>query len=180
VRRVHEEAWADAPADPEPWAWERRRDLLLGELPPGERWLDLGCGAGRFLSLAPGGIGVDISSAALERARAHATDVRLLEGEELPLEHGEVSFVWCSEVLEHVPDALGLLQECRRVLAPGGRILVTTPGHPWWRRLRASTFDPLGGHVRFFTRSGLRETLIAAGFGARVRGHRHLVGRGTR
>jgi SAM-dependent methyltransferase len=177
---VHEEAWADAPGDPEPWAWERRRDLLLAELRPGERWLDLGCGAGRFLSLAPNGIGVDVAHGALERARAHADDLRLLVGEELPLEHGEVSFVWCSEVLEHVPDVLGLLQECRRVLAPGGRILVTTPGTPWWRRLRAATFDPLGGHVRFFTRASLRSVMSAGGFEAGVRGHRWLVGRGSR
>ncbi len=42
MREHYESFWADAPADPEPWAWERRRALLLGEARPGERVLDLG------------------------------------------------------------------------------------------------------------------------------------------
>jgi SAM-dependent methyltransferase len=180
MSRIHEDAWADAPADPDPWAWERRRALLLGELRPGERWLDLGCGAGRFLGLAPNGIGVDVARGAVERARRHAADVRLLEGDDLPVGHGEVSLVWCSEVVEHVADAVGLLQECRRVLAPGGRILLTTPGHPWWRRLDPATFDPRSDHLRFFTRASLREVLTEAGFDATVRGRAWLVARGVR
>ena len=52
----------------------------------------------------------------------------------LPLAHAAVDLVWCSETLEHVADALGLLQEIRRVLRPGGRLLLTTPAHPRWRR----------------------------------------------
>ena len=72
------------PPDPEPWAWERRRALLLGEARPGERVLDLGCGAGRFVAaLRDAGadaVGVEIAAAALERARAVApgADLRLL------------------------------------------------------------------------------------------------------
>ena len=47
----------------------------------------------------------------------------------LPLGHGEVDLVWCSEVLEHVPDTVGFLSEVRRVLRPGGRLLLTVPDH---------------------------------------------------
>ena len=50
MRDFYEGVWAGLPDDPEPWAWERRRALLLGELRPGERVLDLGCGAGRFVA----------------------------------------------------------------------------------------------------------------------------------
>src|SRR5687768_15161795 len=78
VRAFYESVWADAPPDPEPWAWERRRALLLSEARPGERVLDLGCGAGRFLAALGGAgadpVGVEIAEAALERARRVAPD----------------------------------------------------------------------------------------------------------
>ena len=70
-----------------------------------------------------------------------------------------VDLVWCSEVLEHVADTEHLLLEARRVLRPGGRLLVTVPFHG---RVKAALigllrfdahFDPLGQHLRFYTRS---------------------------
>ena len=135
VHDFYEAFWSDAPADPEPWEWERRRALLLDEARPGERVLDLGCGAGRFLTAlqAAGAdpVGVEIAEAAAERARAATgVEVRLVEPDgTLPFGHGEFDLVWCSEVLEHVPDALALLQETRRVLKRGGRLLLTVPYH---------------------------------------------------
>ena len=179
---MSEAIWRALPDDVEPWAFERRRALLLGELRDGDRWVDVGCGAGAFTALAPGGIGVDVSAAALERARRAHPDVDFRPvGDDgtLPVGHGEADLVWCSQVIEHVPDALGLLQECRRVLAPGGRLLLTTPwAHPL-RRLRG--LDPMGQHVRFFTPRSLRLTLTAAGFVPRVRPRGSLlVARGVR
>ena len=173
MRRVYEETWADAPRDPEPWRWPWRRELLLGELRAGDHWLDLGCGAGRFLTLASGGTGVDIAQGALDRAAENAPGVPLALVEpdgSLPFAHNVFDLVWSSETIEHVPDALGLLQECRRVLRPGGRLLLTTPAHPLWRRTAIALarfdahFDPLGQHVRFFTARSLRGVLAAAGF----------------
>jgi SAM-dependent methyltransferase len=177
VRAHYESFWADAPQDPEPWAWERRRALLLGEARAGERVLDLGCGAGRFVAaLAAAGaepVGVEIAEAALERARRNApgADLRLLEPDgSLPLEHASVDLVWCSEVLEHVPDTAHVLLEARRVLRPGGRLLATVPFHG---RVKAALiallrfdahFDPLGQHVRFYTRGSLARTLDRAAF----------------
>lgn len=172
MRAFYEDFWRDQPADPEPWRWAWRRALLASELRAGDRWLDLGCGAGRFLTVAPGGIGVDIAQAALDRAAANVpgADLRLVEPDgALPVDHASVDLVWCSETLEHVADALGLLQECRRVLAPGGRLLATTPAHPPLRRTAIAAlrferhFDPLGQHLRFFTRRSLRGALEAAG-----------------
>ena len=183
MRAHYEDFWADAPDDPEPWAWERRRALLLREARPGERVLDLGCGAGRFVAaLRDAGaqpVGVEIAEAALERARRNVpgADLRLLEPDgSLPLEHGSIDLVWCSEVLEHVGDTSGLLLEVRRVLRSGGRLLVTVPFHG---RLQGALialtrfeahFDPLGQHLRFYTRRSLATTLRHAQFAAiRVR-----------
>jgi SAM-dependent methyltransferase len=178
VREFYESHWADAPEDPEPWAFERRRALLLGAVRPGERVLDLGAGAGRFVAaLAAAGadpVGVELASAALDRARRNTqpgTDLRLVEPDgSLPLEHRSFDLVWCSEVLEHVADVGHLLLEVRRVLRPGGRFLATVPFHG---RVQAALialfrfdahFDPLGQHLRFFTRSSLAATLDHAGF----------------
>jgi SAM-dependent methyltransferase len=177
VRAYYEAFWRDAPADPEPWAWRRRRALLLGDAKPGERVLDLGCGAGRFVAaLREAGadpVGVEVAQAALDRAAANApgADLRLLgEDGSIPLEHGSVDLVWCSEVLEHVADGGELLLEARRVLRRGGRLLVTVPFHG---RVKAAAialarfdahFDPQGQHLRFFTHSSLQRTLRATGF----------------
>ena len=177
MRDFYEAVWADLPADPQPWAWARRRELLLQEIGPGDRVLDLGCGAGRFVAAAreAGGdvVGVDIAEAALERARqvAPGADLRLLGADgSVPLGHGEVDLVWCSEVLEHVPDTVGLLTEIRRVLRSGGRLLLTVPDHGRLRRTLIalaryeSHYDPLGQHLRFYSRRSLTVALDATGF----------------
>src|SRR3954471_7874481 len=170
---IHEDHWRELARDPEPWRFPWRPEVAAAALRPGQRWLDLGCGAGRFTALAADGIGVDVAEEALARARANhpGGDFRRLEDDgTIPLGHGEVGLVWCSETVEHVPDALGLLQECRRVLAPGARLVLTTPAHPLWRRTAIAVarfeahFDPMGQHVRFFTDRSLRATLEAAGF----------------
>jgi SAM-dependent methyltransferase len=184
VRAYYEDLWRDAPADPEPWAWAPRRRMLLAESRPGERVLDLGCGAGRFVAAlqAAGAdpVGVEVAEAALERARAVApgADLRRVEPDgSLPLGHGSIDLVWCSEVLEHVADLSHVLLEVRRVLRPGGRLLATVPYHG---RLQGAAvaltrfethFDPMGQHLRFFTRRSLAAALALAGLEPRsVRG----------
>ena len=177
VRDFYESVWADAPDDPEPWLFATRRALLLGEARKGERVLDLGCGAGRFVAaLREAGaepIGVELAEAALERARRNVpgADLRLVAPDgSLPLGHGEIDLVWCSEVLEHVPDTVGFLTEARRVLKPGGRLLVTVPDHGVARRTAIALaryeahYDPLGQHLRFYTRRSLAAALEATGF----------------
>jgi 2-polyprenyl-6-hydroxyphenyl methylase/3-demethylubiquinone-9 3-methyltransferase len=177
VREFYESHWRELPDDPVPWEWERRRALLLDAVRPGERVLDVGCGAGRFLAaLTDAGadaVGVEVAGAALERARRNAPEAELALVEpdgSLPLPHHSVDVAWCSEVLEHVADAGALLHEVRRVLRPGGRLLVTVPFHG---RAQAALialtrfdahFDPLGQHLRFFTRASLAAALQQTGF----------------
>jgi SAM-dependent methyltransferase len=139
--------------------------------------LDLGCGAGRFVAALRGAgidaVGLELAEAALERARRNVpgADLRIVAPDgTLPLEHGEIDLVWCSEVLEHVPDTIAFLTEMRRVLRRGGRLVLTVPDHGRVKRtLLALThydahYDPLGQHLRFYTRRSLKRVLHAAGF----------------
>ena len=115
-------------------------------------------------------MGVDVAQAALDRgARAHPhLDFRLvpIDGA-LPFGDCEFDLVWATEVIEHVADTARWLSEVRRVLAPRGRLLVTTPNHA-----RAAIVihgierysEPLGDHLHLYTRRALRATLLDFGF----------------
>lgn len=118
----------------------------LGVLRPGERVVDVGCGAGidsiiAARMVAPDGevIGVDMTPAMLERARtsareANVTNLRLESGyaEALPVPDEWADVVISNGVMNLFPDKLSGLREMARVLKPGGRlqigdILVSTP-----------------------------------------------------
>ena len=85
----------------------------------------------------------------------------------LPLAPGDVDVVCFLDVLEHLAEPRVALQEAWRVLAPGGRLVVNVPAHPWlW-----SSADEFLGHVRRYTRRGLRTEIEAAGFRTRLVTH---------
>jgi len=103
---------------------------------PGETVLDIGSGAGTDLLIAarrvgPAGraIGVDMTQAMIERARATAralgldhVEVREGDAEHLPVEDKSVDVVISNGVLNLVPDKLQAFREVARVLKPGGRL----------------------------------------------------------
>jgi SAM-dependent methyltransferase len=111
---------------------------LLGRIEPGSVVLDLGCGAGTDLLIAAqmvgaNGrvIGVDMTSAMLDRVEASAAEmdlgnVELHESliESLPVEDGSVDVVISNGVLDLVPDKEAVFDEIDRVLRPGGRLQI--------------------------------------------------------
>jgi methionine biosynthesis protein MetW len=162
-------------------------DLLRATGTQARRVLDLGCGEGRqvaSLSEALGGplvVGLDISPAALAQARAQgATAVTAAIDEHiLPFRDGSFDLVVFSEVIEHLVDTDGVLDEILRVLVPGGTLVISTPNLAAWfnRALLAFGRQPvfsevsrrhvfgrpgtqLAGHLRLFTHRAFREFLI--------------------
>jgi arsenite methyltransferase len=110
----------------------------LGELRPGERVVDIGCGAGIDSLIAakkvgPEGrvIGVDMTPFMLEKARSAAEEANLKnvefrEGyaEELPITDGWADVVTSNGVLNLMPDKAAALEEMSRVIKPGGRLQI--------------------------------------------------------
>jgi ubiquinone/menaquinone biosynthesis C-methylase UbiE len=176
VRDYYEELWGRLPDPVQPPDLGLRLNFLRGEARSGDRVLDLGCGDGAFTAelaaVAAEVVGVDVAEAALRRARARH---RLLEFRlvgidgPLPFDDNAFELVWSSEVIEHVADTARWLSEVRRVLAPRGRLLLTTPNHG---RLAIALrgvdrySDPLGDHLHLYTRRSLTELLHEFGFSA--------------
>ncbi len=110
----------------------------LGALEPGERVLDLGCGAGTDTlvaaqMVAPEGrvTGIDMTDEMLAKARAAAeemgaTNVDLVEGEveRLPFDDASFDVVITNGVIDLIPDKDAVFSEIFRVLEPGGRIQI--------------------------------------------------------
>ncbi len=110
----------------------------LGELKPGERVVDVGCGAGldsliAAQMVAPNGqvIGVDMTPAMIEKARraaqeCGANNVEFRQGfaEELPVPNNWADAVISNGVLNLMPDKASALREMSRVLKPNGRLQI--------------------------------------------------------
>lgn len=140
--------WDDRLADP---AQQADIDNIVGWVTStagsrDERVLDIGCGTGNHaIAVARSGArvtGVDISPAMLRRARAKARDldVELMEVDlhaGLPFADGSFDCVLSVHVLQMVRDPAAFLDEVRRVLAPGGRLVLA--GFPQGDATRLST-----------------------------------------
>jgi 2-polyprenyl-3-methyl-5-hydroxy-6-metoxy-1,4-benzoquinol methylase len=181
ARDYYESLWQSVPAGLDPPDLGLRLGFLLDRVRAGERVLDVGCGEGLFAAeLAAAGVetvGIDVAEEPLRRARAthSGLDVRLVDGERgWPLDDASFDAVWAGETIEHVADTAGWLSEVRRVLRPGGRLLLSTPAHGrlalLWLALSGRAFDahfdPRADHLRFYTSRTLICLLEDFGFQA--------------
>jgi 2-polyprenyl-6-hydroxyphenyl methylase/3-demethylubiquinone-9 3-methyltransferase len=155
---------------------------LAGELKPGARVLDVGCGngytCGKFLELGARVVGIDLSKVGIELARHTYPEARfeLLGADEDVLEElGERPFdlVVSTEVVEHLYAPRRWARGCFAALKPGGRFICTTPYHGYWKNLLISLLgkwdshaNPLwdGGHIKLWSKRTLSCLLSEVGF----------------
>lgn len=140
-------------------------------------FLDVGCGYGGTVHAAERlgwkAVGIDIDPALVATGRQRfGADLRCGTLPDPRLESGRFGFVRMRDVIEHLPNPLEVLVEIRRLLAPGGVLLVATPnegslptrvrdlvGAP--RTLVATVNPP--HHLHGFSPSTLRRVLVRAG-----------------
>ena len=164
---------------------------VLAQRTGAQRIVDVGCGDGsathlvRNLDARNTVIGVDWSATALAQARARGLLVVQggVDTSGLPLPDGCADVVIMSELIEHLVDTDTAVDEVRRVLRPGGVLLLSTPNLAAWfnRGLVGLGIQPVFsevslrgiygrpghevvGHLRLFTRRALVEVLTDRGF----------------
>jgi SAM-dependent methyltransferase len=151
------------------WWYRGRRNVLervVGDLqlPADASILDAGCGSGRnMVDLARHGrvTGVELSDTSARLARERGAG-EVIEGSvlEMPFEADKFSLAASLDVIEHLEDDLAALRELRRVVAPGGALLVTVPAYQWlW-----SGHDEINHHHRRYTRASLQRIGEQAGW----------------
>lgn len=152
---------------------------------PGSTVLDLGCGEGRhiqnlFYQGMINACGLDLD---FESARKSVEGFRYLHLDQdadkgnwliltgdclfLPFKDSSFQVIICSEVLEHLSDYHSALLEMKRILKPGGQLVLSVP-HFWpericWALSREYQLDP-GGHLRIFKHRALQLEVKRLGF----------------
>jgi len=153
--------------------WERSRLRLADPWRrPGARLLEAGCGRGTFLAAAVAAgwdaTGVELGDAA-SRAASRRAGVTVHSGTiDTPrFDDAWFDVVAAWDVIEHVPDPAAFLAECRRVLRPGGGLLLSCPNVSTWPpkllKGRWWTLKP-NEHLWHFEPRTLRTALVDAGF----------------
>lgn len=162
-------------------------------LRPGERVLDLGCGAGRhaFEMYKRGADVIAFDQDADELATVRewfsamkdevpaGAEADIKEGDALalPFGNGEFDRIVAAEVLEHIPADIQAIDELVRVLRPGGTLAVSVPR--WFPevinwKLSSDYHNVPGGHIRIYTREELTDKITKAGLQAT--GHAYVHG----
>jgi len=146
----------------------------------GKRILDIGCGVGAFVrrlrEFTPEVYGFDIDRDSVTTGAEELPNLALAVGEHMPYPDASFDVIFLHEVLEHVDDDVATLKEARRVLAPGGRVVIFVPNRlypfethgiflgkkyvfgnmPLVNYLPDAVRDRLVPHARAYTRGGLR------------------------
>ena len=165
--------------------WHREKfAAVIRYLPANGKLLDVGCGPGVFLFMTKqmrpelNCEGIDISTSQIEFAKSQMNDsqkgldFKVVNSEHLPYEDNSFDVVTTIEVLEHLHpyDAMKISNEVRRVLAPDGEWIVTTPNYKsFWPLIelilnKVSPVKYEEQHISKFVPNSLAKFVEAAGF----------------
>jgi ubiquinone/menaquinone biosynthesis C-methylase UbiE len=136
--------------------------------------LDVGCGTGNLLfevlkRKKVSTAGIDLSEKMIDVAKmrlGEEADLRSGDSEHLPWKSESFDMVTCTLSFHHYPNPEAVLDEMKRVLNPGGKVIIADPWAPSPFRQIANLLIPLGnsGTVRFYSESEMRNMLEKCGF----------------
>jgi len=150
--------------------WYRRRCLTRAGLKPGQKLLDIAIGTGLIAASARSilgdegeVIGLDLSEAMLAEAR-RKLDIPLIQGtaDNLPIGDACLDFLVMGYAIRHVADLGTCLREFRRVLKPGGTVLLLEVSSPTNAIYRATLAYYLRRAVPFLSRWATRQSKVRA------------------
>lgn len=130
----------------------RKAVLVALDIHPGQRILDIACGTGTSTAEYEGFgarvVGIDFSSGMLEKARKTYPHITFQQADTTALPFDDESFdtVTCSYGLRNVEEPQKALNEMRRVLRPGGRVVVAEFSHPE-SRVFGTVYDSYLRHI---------------------------------
>jgi SAM-dependent methyltransferase len=139
------------------WNEHIARYTFASRLAAGKRVLDAGCGTGygsaELSQCAESVVGADISAEAVAYARTAYSRPNLSFVEAscaaLPFQSGAIDLAVSFEVIEHIAEWKQFLLELRRVLAPAGVLIISTPNKEYYEKSRG-TVGPNPFHVHEF------------------------------
>ncbi len=152
--------------------WFRRHEVVYEALAPRCRdavVLEAGCGEGYGADLLAGvartvlGLDYDVLTAAHVARRYPRVGVARANLVALPVGDGSIDVVVSLQVIEHLWEQERFLRECRRVLRPGGALLVSTPNRITFSPGRDTPLNPF--HTRELSGAELAGLVAEAGFG---------------
>jgi SAM-dependent methyltransferase len=146
--------------------------------------LDVGCGRGDLAALFGlmgwAAHGLDVSPAAVEAARAAGVDAYVGTVASAPWPDGSFDLVVMNHSLEHMPDPMAALVHIRRLLRPGGTLIVAVPNWESWQRRLFGTYWvhlDVPRHLAHYSPRALHSAARDAGFKrGRTRGFVTAIG----
>jgi 2-polyprenyl-3-methyl-5-hydroxy-6-metoxy-1,4-benzoquinol methylase len=134
------------------------RKRILEAIPHSSTVLDVGCGVGETMVLLRDMnhcicFGLDIAASAVSAVTGKGMQAKTAELPDIPYADQTFDAVVCTETLEHVTDDKGTIQSIRRVLKPGGVLVLSVPD---------GSVDEEDTHVHRFTAARLRDALSRA------------------
>lgn len=154
---------------------------FLGELPPGSKVLDAGCGGGEFsIGLADAGyriFGCDLNESGVHHAQGLGIGQFAVHSlyENLTGPFGEADFdaIVCVEVIEHLYSPNTFALRAYEALRPGGILVITTPYWGYFKNIVLAVTNRMdnaltalweGGHIKHFSRPTLTRLMTGTGF----------------